>query len=245
MRGQFLSPSSDSERQAGPLMFQLPFKPMSLRAANSDKECKTCGNRFLNVRISTSGNEVRMKPPKSLTTLFLTAALSSALFAATPVAGVGNFQKVDDHVYRGAQPTPEGFGNLSKLGIKLVVDLREPGDRSVFENKVVTAAGMKYISVPMYGMATPSNDSVRKVLALLEDNSAGPIFVHCKRGADRTGGVIACYRIEHDGWKNDKALLEARSLGMSWFQKAIQTYVRKYQPQTQTATALVPATVQP
>jgi protein tyrosine/serine phosphatase len=185
-----------------------------------------------------------MKSLKSFTMFFLTAALSSALFAA-PVEGVGNFQKVDDHVYRGAQPTPQGFGNLDKLGIKLVVDLREPGDRSSLENKIVTAAGMKYLSVPMYGMATPSNDSVRKVLALLEDNSAGPVFVHCRRGADRTGGVIACYRIEHDGWKNDKALLEARSMGMSWFQKAIQSYVRKYQPQTLNAVALVPATVQP
>jgi protein tyrosine/serine phosphatase len=175
----------------------------------------------------------------------VTAAFSSALFAASVADGVGNFQKVDEHVYRGAQPTPEGFSNLSKLGIKLVVDLREPGDRSALESKIVTAAGMKYISVPMYGMETPSNDSVQKVLALLEDNSTGPVFVHCKRGADRTGGVIACYRIEHDGWKSEKALVEARSMGMSWFQKAIQSYVLKYQPRTLAATAMVPATVQP
>lgn len=176
---------------------------------------------------------------------FVAATFSSALFAAPALEGVGNFQKVDDHVYRGAQPTAQGFSNLNKLGIKLVVDLREPGDRSSLENKIVTAAGMKYISVPMYGMATPSNESVQKVLALLEDTSFAPVFVHCKRGADRTGGVIACYRIEHDGWKNAKALLEARSLGMSWFQKAIQSYVLKFQPRTLDAAALVPVTVQP
>jgi hypothetical protein len=58
--------------------------------------------------------------------------------------------------------------------------------------------------------------------------------------------VIACYRIEHDGWKNDKALVEARSMGMSWFEKAIQSYVLKYQPRTlDAATVMVPATVQP
>ncbi|HSR08402.1 MAG TPA: tyrosine-protein phosphatase [Bryobacteraceae bacterium] len=190
-----------------------------------------------------------MKLLKSFTTrrwaaFFITAAFSSALFAAPVVDGVGNFQKVNDHVYRGAQPTWEGFSNLNKLGIKIVVDLREPGDRSALENKIVTAAGMKYISVPMYGMATPKNESVQKVLALLEDNSTGPVFVHCKRGADRTGGVIACYRIEHDGWKNDKALVEARSMGMSWFEKAIQGYVLKYHPRTLDAVALVPSTVQ-
>lgn len=218
---------------------------MSLIPTHVAKACKTCGNHKSSVRILDSGSEVRVKLLKSSTTLFLTVAFSSALFAASTIEGVGNFQKVDDHVYRGAQPTPQGFSNLNKLGIKVVVDLREPGDRSVFENKIVSAAGMKYISVPMSGLATPSNESVRKVLSLLEDNSAGPVFVHCRRGADRTGGVIACYRIEHDGWKNDKALLEARSLGMSWFQKAIQSYVRKYQPQTLNAVALVPATVEP
>ena len=189
-----------------------------------------------------------MKSLNSLTTraaFFLAAAFSSALFATPAVEGVGNFQKVDDHVYRGAQPTAQGFSNLNKLGIKVVVDLREPGDRSTLESKIVTAAGMKYISVPMYGMETPSNESVQKVLALLEDKSSGPVFVHCKRGADRTGGVIACYRIEHDGWKNDKALVEARSMGMSWFQKAIQSYVLKFQPRTLDAAALVPAPAQP
>jgi tyrosine-protein phosphatase SIW14 len=168
---------------------------------------------------------------RRLAACFVAAAFAGVTALAGPaVQGVGNFQKVDDHVYRGAQPTDEGLRNLSKLGIKIVVDLREPGDRSSTEQKVVTAAGMQYVSVPMNGMETPSNESVLKVLALLEDTSAGPVFVHCKRGADRTGGVIACYRVEHDHWKNDRALAEARAMGMYWFQKAIQTYVLGFQP---------------
>ena len=176
----------------------------------------------------------------------LVVAFGSAGFATTPhdssnVDGVGNFQKVDDHVYRGAQPTREGFLSLRKLGIQTVIDLREPGDRSTSEPKWVADAGMQYISVPMYGMTTPSNESVLKVLGLLEERGTGPVFVHCKRGADRTGGVIACYRVEHDHWKNDRALAEARSMGMSWFQTAIQSYVRKFQPRD--LAALAPKTL--
>lgn len=201
-----------------------------------------------------------MNPPilflsRCLVALIVATGLSSAGFAApTPapnIEGVGNFQKVDDHVYRGAQPSREGFSNLSKLGIQTVIDLREPGDRSATERKWVTGAGMQYISVPMYGMATPSNESVVRVLGLLEDRGIGPVFVHCKRGADRTGGVIACYRVEHDHWQNDRALAEARSMGMSRFQTAIQSYVRKYQARdwralgsktlNASATALAPA----
>jgi len=187
-----------------------------------------------------------MNPAKAFHSRYLTlaivaAALASAGFgapsAAPGIEGVRNFQKVDDHVYRGAQPTRDGFANLSKLGIQTVIDLREPGDRSVTERKWVTGAGMRYVSVPMYGMATPSNAKVLKVLELLEDRGTGPVFVHCKRGADRTGGVIACYRVEQDHWKNDRALAEARSMGMSWFQTAIQSYVRKYRPRDLTAGA--------
>jgi protein tyrosine/serine phosphatase len=156
--------------------------------------------------------------------------LSAAPNAVAP-SGVHNFQQVDAHVYRGAQPTDEGFRNLAKLGIKTVVDLQEAGSsRSREEAKWVSSAGMQYVSVPMKGMETPSNESVLKVLSLLEDSTTGPVFVHCHRGADRTGGVIACYRIEHDHWQNQKALSEARSMGMSWFQVAIQKYVRGYTP---------------
>jgi tyrosine-protein phosphatase SIW14 len=173
---------------------------------------------------------------RSITTVLLFAAFAVTIVAA-PVQGVGNFQKVDDHVFRGAQPTPEGFRNLSKLGIQTVVDLREPGDRSAQERKTVTAAGMQYISVPMRGMSAPPRESVVKVLALLEDTNSGPVFVHCLRGADRTGAVIACYRVEHDKWKNDQALAEARSLGMSWFQQAIQSFVVRYQPRNLDAAA--------
>jgi tyrosine-protein phosphatase SIW14 len=164
--------------------------------------------------------------------LLIAIALPMAALAATPPDGVPNFQKVDDHVYRGAQPTEQGFKNLAKLGIKTVVDLRQPGDLSWNEEKIVRAAGMEYVAVPMHGMETPSNEKVVKVLALLEDTSTGPVFVHCKRGADRTGAVIACYRMEHDRWKNEQALSEAKSLGMSFFERAIQRYVREFKPRT-------------
>jgi len=176
----------------------------------------------------------------------LAAGLPFAAAAANGFEGVGNFQKVDDHVYRGAQPTDLGFLNLAKLGIRTVIDLQESGDaRALGEVKSVKAAGMQYISVPMRGGETPSNESVTKVLSLLEDTATGPVFVHCHRGADRTGGVIACYRTEHEHWKNDRALAEARSLGMSWYQLAIQHYVRSYRPRVLGAPAPVLAGVVP
>ena len=58
--------------------------------------------------------------------------LSLPAFAAT-APGIKNFDQVDAHVYRGGQPTNEGFQYLSKLGVKTVIDLREGGSRAQAE----------------------------------------------------------------------------------------------------------------
>jgi tyrosine-protein phosphatase SIW14 len=168
---------------------------------------------------------------------------AASIAANLDAPGVANFFQVNEHVYRGAQPSEEGFASLSKLGIKTVIDLRELGEHSqADEKRIVEAGGMRYVSIPMKGMTTPTNEQVSRVISLLESASEGPVFVHCKRGADRTGGVIAVYRIEHDRWDSDRALNEARALGMSWFQKPIQHYVRNFQS-TQLAIAATTAPV--
>jgi protein tyrosine/serine phosphatase len=73
--------------------------------------------------------------------------------------------------------------------------------------------GMRYVSIPMKGLSTPDNNKVAAVLAIFNDSSSGPVFVHCKRGADRTGMAVAVYRISNDHWDNEKALREAKRMG--------------------------------
>jgi tyrosine-protein phosphatase SIW14 len=159
----------------------------------------------------------------SVFSLAVSLTLASA-WADTQRDDLPNFQKVDDDVYRGAQPTYSGFRDLAERGIKTIVDLRDIGEHSqAGEQKVVTGLGMRYFSIPMQGMSTPKDQQIAAVLALLKDVSSGPVFVHCKRGADRTGTVIAVYRIFHDGWNSRRALAEAKSYGMSVFQRAMRT----------------------
>ena len=153
---------------------------------------------------------------------------SAPAFAGSSVQGVHNFYQIDSHVYRGAQPSESGFQYLAKLGVKTILDLREAGDRASQEEQMVTALGMKYINVPMTGLTPPSEEQISKILMLLEDASIGAVFVHCMRGADRTGAVIAAYRIDHDHWSNDKALEEAKSDGMSFFQGPRKDYIRNF-----------------
>jgi tyrosine-protein phosphatase SIW14 len=171
------------------------------------------------------------------------AFIAIPVFAGSDVAGVPNFHQVNNQVYRGAQPANEGFKSLAKLGVKTVIDLRESGGRSVAEQKVVEAQGMRYISIPFKGMSAPTVQQMEKVLQLLNDNGSLPVFIHCRRGADRTGTVVACYRVSHDHWENGKALAEAKSCGMSWMEVAMRDFVLHYKAPAMNLIPAVPAAI--
>jgi len=165
-------------------------------------------------------------------------ALALALFlpalpAAADLLGIPNFHQVNETVFRGGQPPAESWQGLAKLGVKTVVDLRRTDEHSTEEEaKAVAAAGMKYVNVPMTGLTPPTEPEITRILGILEDDSAGAVFVHCQRGADRTGAVIAAYRIDHEHWDNARALSEAKSDGMGSFQFPRRSYIRDFQPRT-------------
>ena len=162
-------------------------------------------------------------------------ALALPVLAGTssdqPAQGIKNFHQVDASVYRGAQPTGEGITYLAKIGVTTVIDLREADQRSENEESMVTAAGMKYVNIPMSGLTPPTEAQISEVPGILESKS-GAVFVHCKRGADRTGVVIASYRIDRDGWDNARALSEAKARGMAFDQFPRMSYIRTFQPRT-------------
>jgi tyrosine-protein phosphatase SIW14 len=145
--------------------------------------------------------------------------------AAAEPSGVPNFHQVNDRIYRGAQPTAEGFQALAKMGIKTIVDLRREAAQARGEQHVVEALGMRFLSVPME-MGAPTDEQISRVMQELNSN-AGPVFVHCHGGRDRTGTVIACYRKTHDAWDSQKALDEANLDGMRR-DTSMRKYVRKF-----------------
>jgi protein tyrosine/serine phosphatase len=87
--------------------------------------------------------------------------------------------------------------------------------------------GLVYTNIPMRGLGRPGDDQVIKVLALIE-TLPSPVFIHCQHGCDRTGTVIACYRIQHDGWLNELALREAETYGISHFERGMRSYILKF-----------------
>jgi protein tyrosine phosphatase (PTP) superfamily phosphohydrolase (DUF442 family) len=141
--------------------------------------------------------------------------------------GINNFDRVNDGLYRGAQPNNLGLKALARLGIKTVVNLRLADDVWPAEAAEALALGMTYTNVPMSGCGRPADAQVRTVLAILETAPA-PVFVHCKVGCDRTGTIIACYRIQHDQWTSQNALREAKQYGMSAWMIGMKRYITHF-----------------
>jgi protein tyrosine/serine phosphatase len=173
--------------------------------------------------------------------LLLVGFLGIVAFAAEPlppVAHVTNFGAVNNHLFRGAEPSPVGLTELSSAGVKLVIDLREQSSATEFEKQRAEKLGMKYTNIPFPPLSAPAPAQVQTVLNLLTQNQSQTIFLHCRRGKDRTGTVIACYRIQHDGWDNKRALDEAKQYGMSPVERGMRAFILRFTPSvTQTDSA--------
>jgi protein tyrosine phosphatase (PTP) superfamily phosphohydrolase (DUF442 family) len=132
------------------------------------------------------------------------------------IRGVENAGKISDFLYRGAQPRGDGYDELKKLGIAIVVDLRnsKPVKRDGGETREqvkVEAAGMRYVEIPTSAFLGPTQIQVATFLQLQHDNEKQKIFVHCYFGDDRTGTMVATYRIAMDHWTSDEAYNEMRA----------------------------------
>ncbi|MDX6613790.1 MAG: tyrosine-protein phosphatase [Blastocatellia bacterium] len=139
-----------------------------------------------------------------------------------------NFHEVNSRLYRGAQPRAGGMNKLAALGIKTVLNLRREDDDTRSEAAAALAAGLRYFNVGMPGTSKPSDDQINRALAIINSPENQPVFVHCKRGADRTGTVIACYHILKDGWTASEAKKEADHYGMWKTEFGMKHYIEDF-----------------
>ena len=61
------------------------------------------------------------------------------------------------------------------------------------------------------GYWAPSKQRVNAVMSVLSDRSRGPIYIHCRQGADRTGMFVGIYRVIVDRWSFHQAYQEMRA----------------------------------
>src|SRR5271163_4462764 len=110
-------------------------------------------------------------------------ALQSAYAQKISVAGIPNAGKINDHLYRGAQPSLTSLAALKKLGVTTVVNLRREDTRSITaERQQVEALGLHFVHIPVGGFSAPTNEQIIQFLSIFRDRSAETVFVHCHYG---------------------------------------------------------------
>jgi protein tyrosine phosphatase (PTP) superfamily phosphohydrolase (DUF442 family) len=134
---------------------------------------------------------------------------------APPVtlAGVPNLYRISGELYRGDQPSPQGMRNLKDLGPKTILNLRSfHSDRDE-----IGETGLAYEHITMKAWH-PEEEDVVRFLKIVTDPKRAPVLVHCQHGADRTGTMIAVYRIAVQDWSKAEAIREMTQGGFGFHQ---------------------------
>lgn len=138
---------------------------------------------------------------------------------------LANFARVSEALYRGAQPGPEGFAELKRMGVRTVVNLRDHHS----DRDDIKGLGLRYLHIPCE-TSDPEMDQVVMFLKVAMDEANQPVFVHCMHGSDRTGMMVASYRMVVEGWPRDKALAELPVFGFHPMWRDIREFVETLDP---------------
>jgi len=149
------------------------------------------------------------------------ARISEKVFG---LIGLSNVGRVSPGIFRGAQPLPEGYKTLKAMGIKTVINLRSQHG----EKDIVESAGMQSIEIPMSVFRSVDIEKVNNIISSMINPDNQPVYIHCKLGQDRTGVVIAAYRMRVDGWSLSEAEAEMQSFGFNDLWVKLKKFVREY-----------------
>lgn len=136
-----------------------------------------------------------------------------------------NFHQVASGIYRSGLISKEAVPAFKELGIKTVITFDNDLKRVEKEKEFLKGSGIELISIPWSGWDNPEDETISKTLSLIESPERKPLLVHCKQGQERTGVVIACWRIAHQDWSIGEAYREMRAHGFRPFQYG---HLKKY-----------------
>lgn len=113
-----------------------------------------------------------------------------------------NYYKVSDTLYRSAQVKGHDLAFIKLIGIKTVLNLRN----HVKDKCVSKDSALILIKAPMRTAKISEEEMVSALIAYRDAQK--PVLVHCRRGIDRTGAFVACYRMVFENWSRKDAITE-------------------------------------
>ena len=161
-----------------------------------------------------------------------------------------HFSEVDPGFFRGGRPSSAQLENLRAMGIRTEISLQggdlensayaalirfwEPGETPeaiAAERTAASQLGIQFLNVPINSLARvtePTDRAIWQVLAILTNPAARPVYLHCEHGKDRTGLIVALYRVQQQNWLVQKAYDEWRSQGHDEIHKLFTGYLDEY-----------------
>jgi len=104
-------------------------------------------------------------------------------------------------IYRsGRLPLDRAQATLANHHIRVLIDLTENNPRNRFqpnERAAALALGIEYHNFPLIGDGTGDIAHYANAIEVMHQarREGKPVLVHCAAGAQRTGGVVAAYRV--------------------------------------------------
>lgn len=146
---------------------------------------------------------------------------------ASPGDPSGNFHEVSPGLYRGGRPDQVGVERLREMGVRTIVNLENDAQVVTQERGWAESVGIAFVHAPMDGMRRPDDGQVNAVMTHLADPAQGPFFVHCLKGMDRTGAIVAVHRVANERWLPADAYDEMKAMGFNGLLFKLKDYVKE------------------
>jgi|GEM_PF-885527 len=150
-----------------------------------------------------------------------------------PAIDAKRFFELSPSLYRGAVPSEQDLRALKMWGIKSIVDFQMTPDPN--EERITAELGIKYYDIPWTAHLNKAmsfhyiHEVTLKFLGLLADRANLPIYVHCFHGRERTGTMIAVYRMAIENWSYERARDEMLSFGVNkWIHFNLFVYLKRF-----------------
>ncbi len=186
-----------------------------------------------------------------ITAMLFAIAFTVPAFAQRAVEPLTNFHEVTETLYRGGRPTSsDQIQFLAQSGFKAVINLQGGDIKNKYigfavpwfvkgesvqeisaEGSLVFANGMEYVSLPLSSLRPVTREeakSIAKALKIMSDPAKQPVFIHCAHGRDRTGLVVALYRMVYQNWSLKDAHDEMISKGHDGIHMALTFSMDQY-----------------
>jgi uncharacterized protein (TIGR01244 family) len=170
--------------------------------------------------ITCAESQVDQAQPSEQTTAPIPVLQRASATQPDPAELLPNGKMPFADVLVGGQPTPEQLETLASLGYGTIINLRSPQERGQTDPAAVEALGMKYVSLPITGPDSLSEQNASQLAAILEE-ADGPVVVHCASG-NRVGALFALEAYYVDGKTPEEALAIGKAAGVTRLEPVVK-----------------------